>query len=63
MNNVARSARASSRSGATRSAGQLISVPAPGPGGKTDDRLTKWKDSLARDPWVDECVSILADMK
>jgi carboxyl-terminal processing protease len=38
-------------------------VPAPGPGGKTDDRLTKWKDSLARDPWVDECVSILADMK
>jgi carboxyl-terminal processing protease len=38
-------------------------VPAPGPGGKTDDRLTKWKDALARDPWVDECVSILADMK
>lgn len=38
-------------------------VPAPGPGGKADDRLTKWKDSLARDPWVDECVSILADMK
>jgi carboxyl-terminal processing protease len=38
-------------------------VPAPGPGGKTDDRLSKWKDSLARDPWVDECVSILADMK
>lgn len=38
-------------------------VPAPGPGGKTDDRLTKWKDSLARDPWVDECVSILSDMK
>lgn len=40
-------------------------VPAPGPGGKgpTDDRLTKWKDSLARDPWVDECVSIISDMK
>ena len=35
----------------------------PRPGGKPDDRLTKWKDSLARDPWVDECVSILADMK
>jgi len=38
-------------------------VPAPGPGGKADDRITRWKDSLARDPWVDECVSILADMK
>ena len=38
-------------------------VTAPGPGGKTDDRVTRWKDSLARDPWVDECVSILADMK
>jgi carboxyl-terminal processing protease len=38
-------------------------APAPGPGGKADDRLTKWKDSLARDPWVDECVSILGDMK
>ncbi|MBV8755712.1 MAG: carboxy terminal-processing peptidase, partial [Deltaproteobacteria bacterium] len=40
-------------------------VPSPGPGGKgpTDDRMTKWKDSLARDPWVDECVSILSDMK
>ena len=36
---------------------------APGPGGKTDDRLMRWKDSLARDPWVDECVSILGDMK
>jgi hypothetical protein len=38
-------------------------VPAPGPGGKTDDRLSKWKDALARDPWVDEAVSIFADWK
>jgi carboxyl-terminal processing protease len=35
---------------------------APGPGGRTNDRATKWRDSLARDPWVDECVSILTDM-
>ena len=31
--------------------------------GKPDDRLVKWRDNLARDPWVDECVSILADIK
>jgi len=36
---------------------------APGPGGKTDDRAQKWRDSLARDPWLDESVSILADMQ
>ena len=30
---------------------------------KPDDRITKWKDGLARDPWVDECVAILGDMK
>ena len=35
---------------------------APGPGGKTDDRATKWRDSLARDPWIEETVNILGDM-
>ncbi len=36
---------------------------APGPGGKTDDRAQKWRDSLARDPWLDETVNVLADMQ
>ena len=36
---------------------------APGPGGKTDDRAQKWRDSLGRDPWLDESVNILADMQ
>ena len=35
---------------------------APGPGGKTDDRAEKWRDSLARDPWVAESTHILDDM-
>ena len=35
---------------------------APGPGGKTDDRPAKWRDSLARDPWVEECAAILGDI-
>jgi carboxyl-terminal processing protease len=34
----------------------------PGPGGKADDRIAHWRDNLARDPWVDECVNILGDM-
>jgi carboxyl-terminal processing protease len=29
---------------------------------KPDERLVKWKDGLARDPWVDECLAILNDM-
>jgi carboxyl-terminal processing protease len=35
---------------------------APGPGGRKDDRAIKWRDSLARDPWVEESAAILADM-
>ncbi|HTR50134.1 MAG TPA: carboxy terminal-processing peptidase [Kofleriaceae bacterium] len=35
---------------------------APGPGVKVDDRATRWRDGLARDPWVAECVAILGDM-
>lgn len=34
---------------------------APRPDGKADDSLTRWQENLAHDPWVDECVSILAD--
>jgi carboxyl-terminal processing protease len=38
--------------------------PPPSPnGGKPDDRVARWRDSLARDPWLDECVDILADIK
>ena len=32
------------------------------PGGKTDDRGTRWRDNLARDPWVEEAAFVLADM-
>jgi carboxyl-terminal processing protease len=39
-----------------------VPVVAPGPGGKVDDRPAKWRDNLARDPWVDESLHILADM-
>jgi carboxyl-terminal processing protease len=40
--------------------------PAPvaaGPNGRKDSRLTKWRDNLAKDPWIDECLNILADAK
>jgi carboxyl-terminal processing protease len=36
-------------------------APMP-PGGKPDDRPQKWRESIARDPWVAESVNILADM-
>jgi carboxyl-terminal processing protease len=35
---------------------------APGPGGKKDDSALKWRDNLAKDAWVNESLSILADM-
>jgi hypothetical protein len=25
----------------------------PGPGGRKDDRLDRWRDGVARDPWVE----------
>ncbi len=37
-------------------------LPPPGPGGHKDDRLERWRDSVARDPWIEECVNILGDM-
>src|SRR5262249_49914234 len=33
-------------------------TPPPGPGGNKIDRLARWRDSVARDPWVEECVNI-----
>ena len=32
------------------------------PGAKPDERTTKWRENLAKDPWVEECLNILADM-
>jgi carboxyl-terminal processing protease len=32
-------------------------------GNGPEDRLTRWRDNLSRDPWVEECLSILADEK
>ena len=28
----------------------------------TDDRMKKWRDSVAHDPWIEESVSVLGDM-
>ncbi len=36
---------------------------AAGPNGKKDSRQAKWRDDLAKDPWIDECLNILGDMK
>jgi carboxyl-terminal processing protease len=36
---------------------------APGPGGKVDDRPAKWRDRVARDPWIEEAVFVLGDMQ
>jgi carboxyl-terminal processing protease len=43
-----------------------LDEPAPvaaGSNGKKDSRVAKWRDNLARDPWVDESLSVLGDMK
>ena len=37
-------------------------LPPPGPGGKNSDPLVRWRDGVARDPWIEECVNILGDM-
>jgi carboxyl-terminal processing protease len=38
-------------------------LPPPGPGvNNRDDRLTRWRDGVSRDPWIEECVNILGDM-
>ncbi|HUS29922.1 MAG TPA: carboxy terminal-processing peptidase [Kofleriaceae bacterium] len=38
---------------------------APAPGGSAgakDDKAAKWRDNLARDPWVEETLNIMTDM-
>ena len=35
----------------------------PAPTGKPDDRQVKWRDAVAKDPWIEECVNILVDAK
>src|SRR5690606_22892032 len=35
---------------------------APAPGGRTDDRAEKWRTNLAKDPWLEEALHIMADM-
>jgi carboxyl-terminal processing protease len=35
--------------------------PAPKPGERADDRLAKWQDQLARDPWLAEAARVLDD--
>ena len=39
-----------------------VPAMAPGPGGKTDDRATRWSENIAKDPWLEECANILGDM-
>jgi carboxyl-terminal processing protease len=42
--------------------GEEAETPPPRPGGKSDDRGLRWRDSLARDPWVAEALLVVADM-
>ena len=37
-------------------------LPPQGPGGKNSDPLTRWREGVSRDPWIEECVNILGDM-
>jgi len=43
--------------------GEAAEPPPPGPGAKTDDRIAKWSASVARDPWIEESVNVLDDMR
>jgi carboxyl-terminal processing protease len=36
---------------------------APSPNGKKDDRIARWSETLSKDPWVEESLMILGDMK
>jgi len=45
-----------------------VPTTGPGPGGPgakaaPEDRLTRWRENLARDPWVEESLNILTDVK
>ena len=46
---------------AVKSVGETA-APAPGPNGVPDDRLARWRETIARDPWIEESVNVLADM-
>jgi carboxyl-terminal processing protease len=37
-------------------------APVPTNGGKADDRLSRWRDNLAKDAFVDESLNVLGDM-
>ena len=37
--------------------------PPPAPGKRADDRLSKWQDQLARDPWLAEAARVLDDAR
>jgi carboxyl-terminal processing protease len=53
------------KSGPAKLTVQSIDEATPPPraaGGKADDRLERWRDGVARDPWIEECVNILGDM-
>jgi carboxyl-terminal processing protease len=39
-----------------------VTAPRPGGTNKPEDRTTHWRDNLAHDPWVDECLNVLGDM-
>jgi hypothetical protein len=41
---------------------ETVPTPSANPNVKTPDRTTKWRENLARDPWVEESLNILGDM-
>jgi carboxyl-terminal processing protease len=41
----------------------LEAPSAPGPGERVDDRLARWQDLLARDPWLAEAAHVLDDTR
>jgi carboxyl-terminal processing protease len=43
--------------------GEAAQPPPAGPGAKTDDRIAKWSAGIARDPWIEESVNVLGDMR
>jgi hypothetical protein len=38
------------------------SPPPGGKGAQPDEKMTKWRDNLAKDPWVEETLNIFNDM-
>ncbi len=41
----------------------LEAPPAPAKGERVDDRMTRWRDQLARDPWLTEAARILSELR